>query len=152
MATIIETIDRLCEERGIKGSKLCDDLGISRSTLTELRKGRAKSLNIKKATLIANYFDVPVEYLLGEASGEQTSPETQKAPTLNKKDERDIARRLEETLNLLESSDALMFDGEPLDQESMDLLKTSLQNQYTLAKKIAKQKFTPKKYRTDNEK
>lgn len=87
MATIIETIDRLCEERGIKGSKLCDDLGISRSTLTELRKGRAKSLNIKKATLIANYFDVPVEYLLGEASGEQTSPETQKAPTLNKKDE-----------------------------------------------------------------
>ncbi len=55
-------------------------------------------------------------------------------------------------MNLLESSDALMFDGEPLDQESMDLLKTSLQNQYTLAKKIAKQKFTPKKYRTDNEK
>ena len=27
MSTIIETIDRLCEERGIKGSKLCDDLG-----------------------------------------------------------------------------------------------------------------------------
>lgn len=152
MSTIIETIDRLCEERGIKGSKLCDDLGISRSTLTELRKGRAKSLNIKKATLIANYFDVPVEYLLGEGSGEQTPPEAKKAPTLNKKDERDIARRLEETLNLLESSDALMFDGEPLDQESMDLLKTSLQNQYTLAKKIAKQKFTPKKYRTNNEK
>ena len=48
MSTIIETIDRLCEERGIKGSKLCDDLGISRSTLTELRKGRAKSLNIKR--------------------------------------------------------------------------------------------------------
>ena len=56
MATIIETIDRLCEERGIKGSKLCDDLGISRSTLTELRKGRAKNLSLQKATLIANYF------------------------------------------------------------------------------------------------
>ena len=55
-------------------------------------------------------------------------------------------------MNLLESSDALMFDGEPLDQESMDLLKTSLQNQYTLAKQIAKKKFTPKKYRNDNEK
>ena len=94
---------------------------------------------------VADYFDVSVDSLLN-------TPETQKAPTLNKKDERDIARRLEETLNLLESSDALMFDGEPLDQESMDLLKTSLQNQYTLAKKIAKQKFTPKKYRTDNEK
>ena len=94
---------------------------------------------------VADYFDVSVDSLLN-------TPETQKAPTLNKKDERDIARRLEETLNLLESSDALMFDGEPLDQESMDLLKTSLQNQYTLAKQIAKQKFTPKKYRNDNEK
>ena len=86
MSTLIETIDRLCEERGIKGSKLCDDLGISRSTLTELRKGRAKSLNIKKATLIANYFDVPLAYLLGETT-DTTPPQTQKAPTLSKKDE-----------------------------------------------------------------
>ena len=86
MSTIIETIDRLCEERGIKGSKLCDDLGISRITLTELRKGRAKSLNIKKATLIANYFDVPLAYLLGETT-DTTPPQTQKAPTLSKKDE-----------------------------------------------------------------
>ena len=86
MSIIIETIDRLCEERGIKGSKLCDDLGISRSTLTELRKGRAKSLNIKKATLIANYFDVPLAYLLGETT-DTTPPQTQKAPTLSKKDE-----------------------------------------------------------------
>lgn len=86
MSTIIETIDRLCEERRIKGSKLCDDLGISRSTLTELRKGRAKSLNIKKATLIANYFDVPLAYLLGETT-DTTPPQTQKAPTLSKKDE-----------------------------------------------------------------
>lgn len=86
MSTIIETIDRLCEERGIKGSKLCDDLGISRSTLTELRKGRAKSLNIKKATLIANYFDVPLAYLLGETT-DTTPLQTQKAPTLSKKDE-----------------------------------------------------------------
>ena len=86
MSTIIETIDRLCEERGIKGSKLCDDLGISRSTLTELRKGRAKSLNIKKATLIANYFDVPLAYLLGETT-DTTPPQPQKAPTLSKKDE-----------------------------------------------------------------
>ena len=45
-----------------------------------------------------------------------------------------------------------MFDGEPLDEESMELLKVSLQNQYTLAKQIAKQKFTPKKYRNENEK
>lgn len=65
MATIIEIIDQLCLEKGIKGSKLCDDIGISRSTLTELRKGRAKTLSIKNANKIADYFNVSVEYLLG---------------------------------------------------------------------------------------
>jgi len=146
MATIIETIDRLCEERGIKGSKLCDDLGISRSTLTELRKGRAKSLNIKKATLIANYFEVSVEYLLGESTPEQTSPETQKTPALNKKDERDIKKKMDEMLEMFDSNDALMFDGEPLDDETRQLLRDSYENQLRLTKQLAKAKFTPKKY------
>lgn len=146
MATIIETIDRLCEERGIKGSKLCDDLGISRSTLTELRKGRAKSLNIKKATLIANYFEVSVEYLLGESTSEQTSPETQKTPVLNKKDERDIKKKMDEMLEMFDSNDALMFDGEPLDDETRQLLRDSYENQLRLTKQLAKAKFTPKKY------
>ncbi len=146
MATIIETIDRLCEERGIKGSKLCDDLGISRSTLTELRKGRAKSLNIKKATLIANYFEVSVEYLLGESTSEQASPETQKTPALNKKDERDIKKKMDEMLEMFDSNDALMFDGEPLDDETRQLLRDSYENQLRLTKQLAKAKFTPKKY------
>ena len=135
---------RLCSEKGVKPGRAADEIGISRATVTNWKKnGYSPRETVMRK--VADYFDVSVDSLLN-------TPETQKAPTLNKKDERDIARRLEETLNLLESSDALMFDGEPLDQESMDLLKTSLQNQYTLAKKIAKQKFTPKKYRTDNEK
>ena len=136
--------ERLCREKGVKPGRAADEIGISRATVTNWKKnGYSPRETVMRK--VADYFDVSVDSLLN-------TPETQKAPTLNKKDERDIARRLEETLNLLESSDALMFDGEPLDQESMDLLKTSLQNQYTLAKQIAKQKFTPKKYRNDNEK
>lgn len=139
-----DIFERLCREKGVKPGRAADEIGISRATVTNWKKnGYSPRETVMRK--VADYFDVSVDSLLN-------TPETQKAPTLNKKDERDIARRLEETLNLLESSDALMFDGEPLDQESMDLLKTSLQNQYTLAKQIAKQKFTPKKYRNDNEK
>lgn len=139
-----DIFERLCREKGVKPGRAADEIGISRATVTNWKKnGYSPRETVMRK--VADYFDVSVDSLLN-------TPGTQKAPTLTKKDERDIARRLEETLNLLESSDALMFDGEPLDQESMDLLKTSLQNQYTLAKKIAKQKFTPKKYRTDNEK
>ena len=74
--------------------------------------------------------------------------ESQSTPTLNKKDEKDIAKRLEQTLSQLESEqDGLMFSGEPLDDETRELLKASLENSITIAKINAKQKFTPKKYR-----
>ena len=71
---------------------------------------------------------------------------------LSERDERDIAKRLESTLNALEfSQESLMFSGEPLDDETRELLKASLENSLKIAKINAKQKFTPKKYRPDNE-
>ena len=75
MASMIEIIDQLCEQNGIKGSKLCDDLGISRSTLTELRKGRAKTLSLKKTQMIADYFGVNIEYLTGDQETSQKTSE-----------------------------------------------------------------------------
>ena len=69
---------------------------------------------------------------------------------LSEKDNKDIARRLESTLEELENSqDGLMFSGEPLDDETRELLKASLENSIRIAKINAKQKFTPKKYRKD---
>lgn len=146
-----DRFEQLCKLKGVKPGRACTDMGLSRSLSAKWKNMGTKKPSAEVLEKMSSYFGISINEILDEDS-DFVSPETQKAPTLNKKDERDIARRLEETLNLLESSDALMFDGEPLDQESMDLLKTSLQNQYTLAKKIAKQKFTPKKYRTDNEK
>lgn len=137
------------KELGLTMKQVAEAVGVSEATVSRWESGQIANMRRDRIGTYAKVLQVRPTFIM---TGEPESPETQKAPTLNKKDERDIARRLEETLNLLESSDALMFDGEPLDQESMDLLKTSLQNQYTLAKKIAKQKFTPKKYRTDNEK
>ena len=87
MSTIYEIIDNLCAENGISGSKMCDDLGMSRSTLTELRKGRAKTLNLEKASKIADYFGVSVDYLLGNEPKE-------KAPTVEVDDERSAKRKM----------------------------------------------------------
>ena len=142
----MKTLRILRKNKGLSMKELGEIIGVAESTISQYETGKREP-DFETLLKLGEFFNVSVEYLLRGVSFSEG-----KAPTLNKKDERDIARRLEETLNLLESSDALMFDGEPLDQESMDLLKTSLQNQYTLAKKIAKQKFTPKKYRTDNEK
>jgi len=73
MAEMYEIIDALLAERGISGAQMSADLGMSRSFMTELRKGRAKSIKLETAQKIADYFDVSLDYLTGE--------ETEKAPT-----------------------------------------------------------------------
>ena len=70
------------------------------------------------------------------------------APTLTQKDERDIEKRLQNTIEELESlQDGLTFSGEALDDESRELLAISLKNSLEIAKRAAKQKYTPKKYK-----
>ncbi|PEI63009.1 transcriptional regulator [Bacillus wiedmannii] len=69
---------------------------------------------------------------------------------LSPKDERDIARDLEKTLKDLENSnEALMFDGEPIDDHTKEMIRISLENSMRMAKQLAKQKFTPNKYKKD---
>lgn len=80
MGTLYENIVVLCNERGIKGGKLCTDIGISKGLLTDLKMGRRSGVSAETAQKIAAYFDVSVGYLLGK--------ENKKAPT--EAGERDI--------------------------------------------------------------
>ena len=66
MATLYETLDTLCKEKGVKGGRMCTDLGISKSLMTDLKSGRKKSVNAETAQKLASYFGVSVGYLLGE--------------------------------------------------------------------------------------
>ena len=66
MGTLYENIISLCEERGIKGGKMCTDIGMSKGILTDLKMGRQSGISAANAQKIASYFDVSVGYLLGE--------------------------------------------------------------------------------------
>lgn len=66
MGTLYENIINLCEERGIKGGKMCTDIGMSKGILTDLKMGRQSGISAVNAQKIASYFDVSVGYLLGE--------------------------------------------------------------------------------------
>lgn len=67
MSVLYENLKKLCDEKGIKGADLCDAIGYkSHNLLTELKSGRKSTLTIEVAIKIAHYFDVPVEYLVGE--------------------------------------------------------------------------------------
>lgn len=76
MGNLYDTILELCESRGIKGGKMCTDIGISKGLLTDLKMGRRTGVSAVTAQKIATYFNVSVGYLLGE----EEIPETKKDP------------------------------------------------------------------------
>lgn len=137
-----ERIKELCKINGVSMNKVESDLNFGKGYISKLGKSTPNASKIRQ---IADYFDVTVDYLM---SGKESSQEIE--VKLTRKDKKDIARRLESTLEELENSqDGLMFSGEPLDDETRELLKASLENSIRIAKINAKQKFTPKKYRKD---
>lgn len=75
MGNLYDTIISLCESRGIKGAKLCNDTGISKGLLTDLKMGRRTGVSAVTAQKIAAYFDVSVGYLLGEEAKENSPDE-----------------------------------------------------------------------------
>lgn len=69
MGNLYEKIQMLCTQRGIRPGRLCDDTGLSRGLMTDLKMGRKKSLSAETAQKIAAYFGVSVGYLLGQSDG-----------------------------------------------------------------------------------
>ncbi len=136
-----EIFERLLSERGITAYRVAKETGITTATLTNWKKGKYTPKQ-DKLQKIADFFGVSLEYLM--TGKESTNKE--KTPKLTSRDERDISRRLEQTLEELENQqDGLMFDGQPLDDETKELLKASLEHSIRVAKINAK-KYTPKKY------
>lgn len=62
MADMYEKIKSLCDSSGIKPAKLCKDAGIPKSTLSELKQGRTKTLSTQTLSKIAAYFNVSLGY------------------------------------------------------------------------------------------
>ena len=66
MENLFAQIESLCEKKGIRPGRLCDELGLSRGLMTDLKMGRKKTLNAETAQKIAGFFGVSVGHLLGK--------------------------------------------------------------------------------------
>lgn len=71
MCILYERLSKLCEEKGVSGAKMAADCEMSKSSMTELRKGRRDGFSAKNMNKLANYFGVTVGYLLGEEDNEK---------------------------------------------------------------------------------
>ncbi len=63
MLFVYDLIEELCLNKGISVTTLCRDCKIPRSTLTDYKKGRIKTLSADTLCKIADYFGVTVGFL-----------------------------------------------------------------------------------------
>lgn len=75
MGSLYENIQALCQSKGIRPGRLCDELELSRGLITDLKMGRKKSVSAQTAQKIAAYFGVSVGSLLGQEGGSTENPD-----------------------------------------------------------------------------
>lgn len=67
MGNMYERIVDLCKAAAISPSRMCLDLNLSKSLMTELKSGRSKQLSLDTTQKIADKFSIPIAFLTGAA-------------------------------------------------------------------------------------
>lgn len=141
-----ENIKRLRAMHGLSQKELAQIAGVSDKAVSTWENG-TKEPRMGAVQKIADHFGLKKSNLIEDNGLEiniTPAPASDDLPALTQRDERQIAKDLEDMLHSLKGSAAM---GELEDEEDMELLKASLLQAMTLSKRIAKKKFTPKKYR-----
>ena len=134
-----ERLKKLRTERGYSQEDVAKLIGVGRTTYLKYENGDNKPT--RKLKELSALFSVSTDYLLGN-----DAPAASSLPPLTPKDEREISKDLE---NMIESLSGAAAMGDSEDDEDMEMLKASLKQAMVLSKRIAKKKFTPKKYQKD---
>ncbi len=121
-----EIYQKLRDERGLKDSDVAREASVSKSTFSDWKVGRSKP-GIKKLQKIADFFGVTVDYLM-----------TGKEDVQKEKDNTDdLKEKFEELKELLESGkmQPLRYDGQPIDDNTKELLLKQVEISMAMMKK-----------------
>ena len=139
--SIKSRVQQLAASRHETIAEIERSLNMGNGTITKWDKRSPSSEALAK---VADHFNVTTDYLLGRTD----------TPQFTRRDERDVQKILTDMTQGLSNDSALAYmknGGEEIDEEDAELLKASLENVIRQSKLIAKRKFTPKKYRKDND-
>nr|AAC27928.1 thermosensitive mutant immunity repressor [Bacillus phage phi105] len=142
--TVGQRIKAIRKERKLIQVQLAEKANLSRSYLADIERDRYNpSLSTLEA--VAGALGIQVSAIVGE----ETLIKEEQAE-YNSKEEKDIAKRMEEIRKDLEKSDGLSFSGEPMSQEAVESLMEAMEHIVRQTQRINK-KYTPKKYRNDDQ-
>ncbi|MBR2214394.1 MAG: helix-turn-helix domain-containing protein [Selenomonadaceae bacterium] len=136
-----ERIKNVREDRDILQQEMADAIGMNVSVLSRIENG-TRQVRDDELVKIADKLNVTTDYLLGR-DNQGATPD--KLPELTKKDEREIESDLEDMMHSMASA-AYNSQNE---EEDVEAFKATLRSAMIQAKRMAKKKYTPKKYRRD---
>ena len=130
----------LLDKKNITQVELSKILGVSESTVGKwlLQKSMPRMTIIEKLT---NYFQVDKTYFFNDNDSDLLNENN--LPELTAKDEREIESDLEDMMHSVASASC---EGDD-DFEDIEAFKAAVKVAMVQAKRIAKKKYTPKKYR-----
>lgn len=137
---LLERIKELCKKRSISVSRLEEILEFPSNTIYQWKN---RTPGTEKLSLVADYFGVTIDYLLGRTD----------TPQFTAKNERDVQKMLSEMKDGLTNKHTLAYfknEGEEIDEEDAELLAEALEFVVRQSKLIAKKKYTRKDYRKEN--
>lgn len=141
---IKENIKLLREKYNLSQKDLALIAGVSDKAVSTWESG-AKEPRMGAIQKIADHFGLKKSNIIED---DGLAPDT----PLTSRDERQIAADLEKMLADLDNQNAMAAMGGTVeDDEDRELLRASLLTTMRLAKKIAKEKYTPKKYRQNKD-
>jgi transcriptional regulator with XRE-family HTH domain len=129
---------RECRKReGISAEELAKKLGKNKATVYRYENDDIKDLPITILEPLARALNTTPAYLLGW--------DKEKDNGLSSKEEREIESDLEDMMNSVSSA---AYDDNA-DMEDIEAFKATIKAAMIQAKKIAKKKYTPKKFRKE---
>lgn len=138
-----DVFEQLIQKHNVTAYRVAKETGVTQTALSNWKSGRSTPsvLTLQK---IADYFGVTVDYLM---TGKEEPKE--KSKELTARDERDIAKDLNNLMEKLKNGEAgpAAYDGEELDPEAAELFRDELEIALRRLKMINKEKYTPKKYK-----
>ena len=142
MTTVGERIKTYRKEKGFTQKELAEKANLSRSHIASI-EGNQYTPSLTTLTEIAVALNIDSALLISDNPESIAKPK----PDLTKKDKMEIDEYLNNFEDELLSQTGLMFNGEPMTQESKEKLIAAMRIGAEMAKKEAKEKYTPKKYR-----
>ena len=140
-----DKIKKLRESMKITQQELANQLDISQSTIGMI-EGNKRPAGRKTLVKLADFFNLSIDYLLGENT-EESKIYTNKNENLTEKEKLDIEKEAQKMIDNIDRLDTVEFCGTPADEEDKEYLKLAYEKFLTDVRIYNKQKYTPKKYK-----